>query len=242
MDCDVCTFHKCGSNWFRRLYREVATLNALNIEVSKPTDNAINTSIFVHSKNTLRLHRNPKPYQVLKDGTADAPILLCMRDPKDVVVSQYWSWKNTHKNNSAKILRYREKLTALSVEDGMLLLIESREFPYLTAMEEWAPVLGKENLHVIRYEDLLSDFAKAFRKSVESLGLHIGEPETQALEEKYSFRNIVKREPGVENTTSHYRKGVSGDWQNYFTDSIAAAFDEHYASLCASLGYDKAVL
>lgn len=62
------------------------------------------------------------------------------------------------------------------------------------------------------------------------------------MEEKYSFRNTVKREPGVEDTTSHYRKGVPGDWENYVTGSIAAAFDENDASLCASLGYAKAVL
>ena len=33
--CHVVTFHKYGSNWFRRLFREAATLNGANIAVRK---------------------------------------------------------------------------------------------------------------------------------------------------------------------------------------------------------------
>ena len=38
---------------------------------------------------------------------------------------------------------------------------------------------------------------------------------------------------------SHERKGVSGDWRNYFTDRIAKAVKQWYGSLLVAAGYEK---
>jgi Sulfotransferase domain len=46
------------------------------------------------------------------------------------------------------------------------------------------------------------------------------------------------RRAGVEDTASHYRKGVAGDWVNHFTQVHVDAFDERYGGLLERLGYE----
>jgi hypothetical protein len=46
------------------------------------------------------------------------------------------------------------------------------------------------------------------------------------------------RRAGTEDTASHYRKGVAGDWVNHFTPEVAAAFEERFGDLPQKLGYN----
>lgn len=46
------------------------------------------------------------------------------------------------------------------------------------------------------------------------------------------------RSKGKENTDSHYRKGVAGDWANHFTPEHVAHFKERYADLLVKMGYE----
>lgn len=45
------------------------------------------------------------------------------------------------------------------------------------------------------------------------------------------------RKPGEVDEMNHYRKGVPGDWRNYFTDRHIKAFRERYGDLVERLGY-----
>jgi hypothetical protein len=47
------------------------------------------------------------------------------------------------------------------------------------------------------------------------------------------------RQRGVEDVASHYRKGVAGDWRNYFTPQHVDAFQAHYGDLLVRLGYEE---
>ena len=46
------------------------------------------------------------------------------------------------------------------------------------------------------------------------------------------------RKEGQESVTSHYRKGVAGDWMNHFTPDHVEAFKERYGDLVVRLGYE----
>ncbi|MFZ0544602.1 MAG: sulfotransferase domain-containing protein [Candidatus Promineifilaceae bacterium] len=47
------------------------------------------------------------------------------------------------------------------------------------------------------------------------------------------------RRPGQEDRTSHYRKGVPGDWRNHFKEEHVIYFKENYNSLLLKLGYEN---
>ena len=57
-------------------------------------------------------------------------------------------------------------------------------------------------------------------------GMRFPEGVLQALLEEYSFERQSGRQPGEEEQGSKLRKGVAGDWQNYFDEHLARKFAE----------------
>jgi hypothetical protein len=55
-----------------------------------------------------------------------------------------------------------------------------------------------------------------------------------------SFKNLSKgRDAGSEKVTSHYRKGIAGDWKNHFTEKHKQLFKDRYGDLLVKLGYEN---
>ena len=54
-----------------------------------------------------------------------------------------------------------------------------------------------------------------------------------------SFRATTGREPGQEDRSSFNRKGIQGDWHNYFTDDDKKIFKELTGDMLIRLGYEK---
>jgi DNA gyrase/topoisomerase IV subunit B len=69
--------------------------------------------------------------------------------------------------------------------------------------------------------------------------LNVSKGIIQKVVSKYSFENQTKRKPGEENTNSFLRKGVSGDWKNYFNEEAKDIFKRHAGDLLIKLGYEK---
>jgi sulfotransferase family protein len=240
MQHHVATFHKCASNWTRRLFRDLADQRGMSIWVDEPNDASINQRVDRRSDDVLCIYRNGVFRHFKERANGPAPVVLCIRDPKDVLVSQYYSWKATHQNNTQRINDIRAKLANISVHDGLMLLIDEDLVSFCSCVREWPSAAEDANIHLLRYENLLEDFEPAFCAAASHLGLKLDDSYVADLEEKYSFRSIAKRDPGKEDKGSHYRKGVQGDWANHFDSVLAAAFDARYGDVCDSLGYSRA--
>lgn len=53
------------------------------------------------------------------------------------------------------------------------------------------------------------------------------------------FSEITKgRKQGQEDASSHYRKGVAGDWKLHFTPALKDAFKQKYPGMLERLGYE----
>lgn len=237
----VVTFHKCGSNWFRRLFRDAAMTHNANIRVTKPdTSSEINMPVETGSDRSLVLHRTDSPENVLAIAKPEEPIFLCLRDPKDVLISQYFSWKKTHTNNSPHILKIREQLNEMSQKLGQRLLVHKGQVNFCNTVEGWLPQIAAGRVYLLKYEDLLTDFKAAMGPALEAAGLPLDAEGLAKLEEKYSFSAVTNRSRGTEDTSSHYRKGVAGDWRNHFDDRLTELFDDRYGAICEALGYSRA--
>lgn len=68
-----------------------------------------------------------------------------------------------------------------------------------------------------------------------------GVPGDELLRIVYSQRFVKAsggRTPGDEDSHAHYRKGIHGDWANYFRPQHRLAFIERYGDLVERLGYE----
>ena len=58
------------------------------------------------------------------------------------------------------------------------------------------------------------------------------------LGDKVNVRAGYGRKPGQEDRSSHFRKGVHGDWVNHFTPEHLQDFKERYEDLLFEFGYE----
>ena len=57
--------------------------------------------------------------------------------------------------------------------------------------------------------------------------------------QKYLFKYQSRRNPGQEDRTSFLRKGIAGDWKNYFGREAREVFHHYAGNQLIRLGYER---
>jgi hypothetical protein len=105
---------------------------------------------------------------------------------------------------------------------------------------EDGPALLGPNYTEVRYEDLLERPHEEVARLAGFLGADTREKAVQQAVRSASFERLSKgRERGQEDTSSFYRKGVAGDWTNYFTERDKEIYKEEAGELLIRLGYER---
>ena len=161
-----------------------------------------------------------------------------MRDPRDVLVSLYFSMRESHVLQG-RVAQIREQLQGLSLEDGLAHEMgRMRKEKFFHQMRSWYERRGDENIRVVRFEDVVGpEQFQHMRSLFDHIGIAISDAELERLLDKYSFGKL-KKESGDGGKPSHYRKGSAGDWQNYLGPEQLRAFTEASDDLCSFLGYE----
>jgi len=89
-------------------------------------------------------------------------------------------------------------------------------------------------VHVVKYENLYVNFESEKNKLYNFLGV---DPRKALSTDSFSMPGFDMEHK--ENPTSHYRKGIVGDWKNYFTEENVRWFKEEAGDALINLGYEK---
>lgn len=166
------------------------------------------------------------------------------RDPRDMVVSAYFSHRNSHPIEVdgvrwTELIRHRINLLKMDKDTGMMAEVEFSGY-FLDHMLSWN--YDDPNVLAVRMEDLVSDSAEQWRRMLahwQVLDL-LPDGYLDELLRTHTFGQMAggERTIGEEDETSHYRKGVPGDWRNHLTDDHLTLFRKRYGDLVERLGYD----
>ncbi|MEM8719921.1 MAG: tetratricopeptide repeat protein [Cyanobacteria bacterium P01_G01_bin.39] len=238
-----CCTQKTASQWFRSIFNDPIVYKYTGLVTrpyvqlglkyasfnNAPPPGTIETHLYVDYPTYLSI---PKPgsYQTF----------FVLRDPRDAVVSWYFSAKYSHVLTSI-IPELRRNLAEMDLNSGLKYIIDRlQEFGYFEAQRSWKLVEGEQqNIAIFRYEDLVDSNSSFLRKLFHHLSIEIPETEFIDLCERNKFEAITKgRVQGEENINSHYRKGISGDWKNYFDNSTLDYFHHVTGNLIEILGYE----
>lgn len=224
--------HKCASNWMRKMLRDFCRGRQWGYRVSgginhTPFEPAPGMPTFVIRTNALWLHANALQPEELAFNL--------IRDPRDALVSGYWSWRNSHKNNDRSILRARDALRSRNTEEGLVYMLD--HLTLLSDLEGW-PIDEVPNILDVRYEDMLQDTQAEMTRIFEHLEIEPRHGEIQRIVSNNSFEMITGRKPGEEDVSHHFRKGIAGDWKNAFTPRVAEAFRDRFQHDLVRLGYE----
>jgi hypothetical protein len=226
----VLGYTKSGTNWVCNLLSDY-----LEIPVHEPWKDkfpALSPRIF-------HMHR------ILPFRSAHKRTLYLIRDGRDTMVSRYFAlvkrkeeaaqkkqveatignelrYDNIRENLPA-FIRYMAKDTTSSVD-------------YKSHIEAWL-----ENGYVsLKYEDMLADPEGEFARVLEEMtGKPADKKRVAEVVQRNSFEAKSKRKAGEEDQTKFMRKGISGDWKNYFSREAAEVFDQYAGNLLIQIGYEQ---
>jgi hypothetical protein len=166
-----------------------------------------------------------------------------MRDPRDIAVSWYFSMRYSHAP-MGKIPEHREELNRRPITEGILYTIEHlHNVGLFAALQSWVDAPRRdENIMLLRFEDMTApDNLNGFKEFFFHLDTRMPEVMLCQLLQDYSFERLAGRKRGEEDKLAHYRKGIHGDWRNYFDDTIIAEFKDRTGDLVIRLGYEEDV-
>ena len=161
--------HKCASTYLTDVLHQICwDLKFKILTAGSPKSYGHDLAQFVHLHRPEFLICNQAEInQVGQLGRMRAAHVV--RDPRDILVSAYYSHLNSHSLEEwPELAAHREKLQELSKEEGLLCEIECRADQF-KAMMEWD--YSQPNVLEVRFEDLVSNPYQTMLEIFRFLGL-----------------------------------------------------------------------
>ncbi|MCP4213181.1 MAG: sulfotransferase domain-containing protein [bacterium] len=236
--------HKSASSWISR-------------QIIKPAAEAMDMN-YIHYSNPAAFERDIKKhlqdhqvefFAYVNADSRDVGDVIhsikgfhVVRDPRDICISAYFSHRYSHSTTvkySDHIAQLREKLAGVSIDEGLMLEMDFLAHVY-GHMEKWDYSLP--NILELKFENLANAPYRVLLEVFDFLGLipgRISGPRfLEIIYEKRFDKMSGGRQIGEENAQSHYRKGIVGDWKNYFKEQHRTVFKERFNPLLVKLGYE----
>ena len=161
---------------------------------------------------------------------------VVIRDLRDTLISLYFSTKKSHELIVDRLSRIRHRLDDLNEEDGLIYLMDKVLIESAAIQASWIHV---EDILLLRYEDILGNEHTFFEQLIEYCQIDISRERLHDIVYYNVFEAVTGRKRGEQDVNAHLRKGIAGDWRNYFTVRVKKEFKKQYGKLLIDTGYEK---
>lgn len=174
----------------------------------------------------------------------DIKTILMIRDPRDQLISRVFHIRRDANHH------WHEKFKNSSIDEGINLCIEGRQGLPSTRMMidltlSW--LVEESDKVVVRYEELQEDARREFQIILEYLDIELSDNLLKSIIQRNQFERLsmgrkfwrYSRNPGQADPTSHYRKGIVGDWRNYLEETHIRKLKEVVGDKIIELGYES---
>ncbi len=257
--------HKCGTTWIASICRDVCAhlgLRFAEVHNAGQFDGDLVAFVEREGIDFLAYTNACRHWTQALEDTKRFSLrgIHVIRDPRDLVVSGYFSSLHSHPTEGwPELIEHREKLAALPKDEGLLLELEW-ERHVLEHIATWR--YDQPNVYELTMEALFADQFGSFLDAFTHLGLIDADdraafrtsetpPSQPAISMdgprrglisaaglahvayQHSFAVKTQRKPGQENVKSHLRKGTAGDWINHFDARHLAWFEANFPGFLA---------
>ena len=180
-------------------------------------------------------------------------IILHLRDPRDVLVSMFYSYCFTHPGELAPNTGYRREVAERGIDDFVIAKSSERSGElrgdygsgghieelignvphrygvYLTRL------LSRPNVTLVRYEDMVTDYRAWLEKFIVPFPL----PEPVRLVDELALQAPLLFPKRERDALSHIRHVAPGDYRQKLKTSTIARLNETFAVALERLGYER---
>ena len=232
----VCEYPKSGGTWLSRMVADY-------LDVSFPQHSLFPLGIPCVVQNHWRYH------------PALRRCLYLYRDGRDVMVSYYFMrMRGVAANPPTPFYRHMKKVYEKAIGRGFDPHDAVKNMPRFIEVEMVRPRGARivwphhieqwhhpdsPNIACLSYEELLRDSQVTLTRCLgKFLDDSVDQDRLKASIHRYEFSRMTGRAPGDENRNSAIRKGVAGDWVNYFSKEAAEVFDHYAGTALIELKYE----
>lgn len=237
--------YRVGSTWLLRMLRLVSRCES-GIKKAPADLNRFGTLVLrpegydylrkLRKRVLFKTHSLPPD----SDTNARSAIFVSIyRDPRDLLVSAsfFFAYLGPEKGG------WGEESRQVSIQERIKWIIMGNSNLHVLAnLEQW---FRTPYAYKVKYEDLMARPVE----NLDKIASYIGIPQTpRALEEivlKHNFETKSGREPGEAKEDHPMRKGIIGDWHNYFDQDCIDAFktwqNGRWNRLLVEMGYEDSL-
>lgn len=235
------TAHKVGSTWLYGLLKDLGHFEVGSIWF--PRKFMESGTILLEKPRVLEYMTRLRGWWLFKSHSYPVSEKLSnkirfvsiYRDPRDVIASSIFYLGNIEQEKGG----WGPEFTKLSEQERIKTFLRKAEF-CISRLERWvrAPAVCQ-----VRYEDMKKQPLKELKRVLQYLGIEEDERTIERAVIKNSFEAKSGRKAGEERKGSFLRKGISGDWKNYFDrdciDKFKHEMEGRWNQLLVEMGYEK---
>lgn len=248
------TTHKAGSMVLHRVLKDICELNRIRYyspsKAQLPFERMFAGHDFIAKK---RGCFGPIRFFVPTRALDEASIILHLRDPRDVLVSMFYSYCYMHAGEIERHTGYRKAVAEAGIDRFVLDMAGEAFYTYrgdygigsrykehvgtvLDRYQRYLELLTRPNTVVLSYEEMVLSFPSWVEKII--LAFDLTHPEETSAVVAARHANSVGA--GEEDIWSHKRKVTPGDHREKLQPATIRQLNQIFAPVLDKLGYSAA--
>jgi hypothetical protein len=189
-----------------------------------------------------RLHLTHDPIEFCKPAVGLVDIVAVVRDPRDIIVSSAHYWVSDLHGGNKDAIRKAWDLDIPNETDFETALMGLKRTGHNTRwFHSYMETYKQIPSFIVRYEDFSLTPGLVLNKFLQYTERPPFDDNAirQAIYGERFYRRTKGRHPGEEDVAHFRRKGVVGDWVNYFTDDENQEFCRKFGEIMDFFGYNE---
>jgi len=236
---------KSGTTWLERMLSSypgfhdllIPDVTAYEMAMGESHDYDLPLDMFARFEQMLvvtKMHVHGSPHNVALLHRASVKYVVLYRDLRDVALSHYFYVRQTPWHPEYPVY------SKLGAADALLTFAAQLLPDFATWVRSWHQNRDAEMGLVVTYEQMLADTEGVLMAIAQHFELDSSPQIIKRIVQAHSFQKLSEgRGQGQENHQSFFRKGVAGDWHNYFTPQIKAIYKQLIGDFLIEFGYEQ---
>lgn len=232
----IVTLGRCGTHWLSRLLHDLLDLEQLKTHNWEERDIAAIEAKQPGGKIYLS-HDLLAKFAPIADIV---DIIAMVRDPRDALISAAWYWVSNPPGTDRGRFRVSWNLDLPDDSSSDAVFATLKQAGYRMHWLESYLTQGVTVLHtLVKFEDMHVNVRVVLEQLFRRHAWFWPDEKKlkKAIHRASFFYRSDGRDRGDERIAHHYRRGIVGEWKEYFTEAENVAFCKRFAHIMGPLGY-----